>query len=272
MKSNNNFDQLKNFLNEQVDFYNRNEFIENDPICIPHLFTKKEDIEVSGFFAATFAWGIRKSIINNGTKLMLMMDNAPHDFVLNATKKDLIPFKTFVHRTFNGTDCINFIYSLRKIYINHGGLEKVFTDGLRLIYNEKTKITEPVFHPPLAYSIHHFRKLFLDTHLTSRTKKHVADPLANSTAKRICMYLRWMVRSDNSGVDFGLWKSFSPALLHCPLDVHSGRIARELGLLMRVQNDWKAVVELTNQLKKFDATDPVKYDFALFGIGVNKGI
>jgi uncharacterized protein (TIGR02757 family) len=247
--------------------YNSLVFIENDPIFIPHQFSKKEDIEISGFFAATLAWGIRKAIINNGTKLMLLMDNTPYAFVTGADKSDLKVFKKFVHRTFNGTDCIQFIELLKRIYCDEGGLEKVFTDGLNQIPEQKI-IQAGQYSQPLAYSIHYFRKKFLFDLIDTRIKKHVADPMTNSTTKRICMYLRWMVRNDKQGVDFGLWKNISPSLLHCPLDVHSGRVARELGLLKRSQNDWKAVVELTDNLKLFDASDPVKYDFALFGSGV----
>lgn len=261
------FIELKSFLDDQVVHYNCLTFVENDPIYIPHQFSKKEDIEISGFFAATLAWGNRKSIITSGTKLMLLMDNEPFAFVAQADKSDLKLFKKFVHRTFNGNDSFQFTIQLKRIYADFGGLENVFTDGLKQLPDQKL-ISVTTFSQPLAYSIHHFRKVFLGDLIDTRIKKHVADPLSNSTAKRICMYLRWMVRHDQKGVDFGLWKNISPALLHCPLDVHSGRVARELGLLKRTQNDWKAVVELTDNLKLLDAADPVKYDFALFGSGV----
>ncbi len=247
---------LKKFLDEKVDLYNRPEFIEADPISIPHRFSKKEDIGISGFFAATIAWGQRPVILKNANQLMEMMDNSPHDFILNHSKKELKPFSTFVHRTHNGTDCIYFISSLKNIYNKHGGLEKVFTDGF-------TTATA-------AYSITKFRELFFSIPHPSRTKKHIADPLANSSAKRLCMYLRWMVRKDKRGVDFGIWKNILPSQLACPLDLHSARVARSLSLLARKQNDWKAVMELTEKLKQFDPVDPVKYDFALFGLGINE--
>ena len=259
--------ELKSFLDEQVMHYNSLSFVENDPVFIPHQFSKKEDIEISGFFAATLAWGNRKSIITNGSKLMLLMDNLPFIFLTQADKSDLKLFKKFVHRTFNGNDCFQFIMQLKRIYMDKGGLEKVFTEGLKLLPEQKTT-TAFIANQPLAHSIHHFRKVFLGELIDTRIKKHVADPVSNSTAKRICMYLRWMVRNDEHGVDFGLWKNISPSLLHCPLDVHSGRVAREMGLLQRSQNDWKAVVELTDNLKILDGGDPVKYDFALFGSGV----
>lgn len=259
--------EQKNFLEEQVLHYNNPAFIINDPIFIPHQFNKKEDIEISGFFAATLAWGIRKAIITNGLKLMLLMDNQPFSFVTQADPSDMKLFKKFVHRTFNGNDCVQFVERLKVIYSEHDGLENVFTKGLTQHPDSSLKSTL-IFNQPLAYSIHHFRKIFLGSLITDRLKKHVADPMSNSTAKRICMYLRWMVRKDNCGVDFGIWKNYSAVHLHCPLDVHSGRVARELGLLTRPQNDWKAVVELTNNLKQLDGEDPVKYDFALFGAGV----
>ncbi len=260
--------ELKQFLDEQVVYYNSRAFIENDPIYIPHQFSKKEDIEISGFFAATLAWGIRKAIITNSQKLLLLMDNKPHEFIMEASSKDLKLFKKFVHRTFNGDDCVHFIKRLKVIYTEHGGLENVFINGLTQLPDCSSKSALD-FNQPVAHSIHHFRKIFLGDLLTSRLKKHVADPIANSTAKRLCMYLRWMVRKDKNGVDFGCWETISPSVLMCPLDVHSGRVARELGLLTRSQNDWKAVVELTNNLKQLDVDDPIKYDFALFGSGVN---
>lgn len=247
---------LKEFLDEKYIQFNRPEFITSDPISIPHQFTKKEDIEIAGFLAATIAWGNRKSIITNANKLVQWMDYAPHDFILNADTAYLANFQKFVHRTFNGVDCVFFLQSLQNIYTKHGGMEKVFTKGI------KKGDTD------VANAITHFRQVFFSVDYPARTGKHVSNPTEGSSAKRLCMYLRWMVRNDNLGVDFGLWKSISPALLCLPLDVHTGNVARKLGILQRKQNDWRAVIEVTNALKAFDPTDPVKYDFALFGLGV----
>ena len=246
--------ELKEFLDEKAAYYDRPQFIESDPIQIPHAFNQKEDIEVAGFLVATIAWGNRKSIINNGIKLMDLMGNSPFDFVMNHSKKDLKPLSHFVHRTFNGKDLRYFLIALRHIYLEHHGLEQLFTK-----HAEKDS---------LQSSIHEFRKVFFSlTHLP-RTEKHVSDPLKNSAAKRINMYLRWMVRPNDTGVDFGIWKSLTPAKLSCPLDVHSGNVARKLNLLERKQNDGKALAELDHALRKLDPLDPVKYDFALFGLGV----
>jgi uncharacterized protein (TIGR02757 family) len=248
--------ELKDFLDEKVLLYNQPHFIELDPISIPHLFTKKEDIEISGFFAATIAWGQRPTILRNAEKLMQWMDNSPYDFVINFEEEDLKPFKAFVHRTFNGSDCINFLKALQNIYRNHGGLSELFTISLNEGHND------------LKESIVFCRNRFFELPHMKRTEKHFSNPADGSACKRINMFLRWMVRRDNKGVDFGIWKQISPSLLVCPLDVHSGRIARKLGLLKRKQNDWKAAIELTQKLRKFDSSDPVKYDFALFGLGV----
>ena len=246
--------ELKAFLDEKVHLYNKPDFIESDPIQIPHLFTNKEDIEIAGFLAATIAWGNRKMIISNAHKMMALMGNSPFDFVMSHKDHHLEPLQSFVHRTFNGSDFTCFIASLKNLYNDHGGMEAVFArhtdDG------------------NLQHAIHHFRKYFFEDTLQQRTLKHVSDPLAGSAAKRINMYLRWMVRNDNAGVDFGIWKSISPSLLSCPLDVHSGNVARKLGLLSRKQNDAKALAELDKSLREMDAKDPVKYDFALFGLGV----
>jgi uncharacterized protein (TIGR02757 family) len=244
--------ELKEFLEEKVEKYNRPFFIESDPISIPRNFTKKEDIEIAGFLAATIAWGQRVTIIKNANRLMELMDNSPHDFIIHAGKKDLKNFEGFVHRTFNSMDAVFFIRSLQNIYLNHGGLEKVF------ISYEKKDV--------LLHAITNFRKTFFSISHPSRTKKHISSPMDNSSAKRICMYLRWMARKDKKGVDFGIW-DLSPSLLMCPLDIHSGNVARKLALLKRTQNDWKAVEELTAELRKMDPKDPVKYDFALFGLG-----
>jgi len=249
--------ELKDFLDEKVLQYNTLEFIESDPVQIPHLFTQKEDIEIAGFLSATIAWGNRKMIIKNSHNMMQLMGNAPYDFVMLHSDKDLQALETFVHRTFNGTDFSSFIRSLKYIYQHHGGLEAVFSKNQQADSMQK--------------SIHEFKKLFFEIPHLNRTQKHVSDPVNNSAAKRINMYLRWMIRQDNKGVDLGIWKSISPAALSCPLDVHSGNVARKLSLLTRKQNDGKAVAELDLQLRKLDSKDPVKYDFALFGLGVFEG-
>ncbi|MGQ2984096.1 TIGR02757 family protein [Flavobacterium sp.] len=250
-------DDLKAFLDEKVLLYNKPDFIDSDPIQIPHLFTQKEDVEIAGFLAATIAWGNRKMIISNAKKMVALMGNSPYDFVMGHEKHQLEQLDTFVHRTFNGSDFVTFIKALRHIYQNHGGLEAVFAR------HQKDESLQP--------AIHEFKKVFFEIEHQNRTHKHVSDPLAGSAAKRINMYLRWMIRNDTTGVDLGLWKSISPSLLSCPLDVHSGNVARKLGVLTRKQNDAKALAELDAALRKMDASDPVKYDFALFGLGVFEG-
>ncbi|GAB1858263.1 TIGR02757 family protein [Flavobacteriaceae bacterium MHTCC 0001] len=249
--------ELKDFLDAKVAQYNNPKFIESDPIQIPHQFSKKEDIEISGFLTATIAWGNRKSIINNAKRLMLLLDNAPFDFIMHHSTSDLEKLNPFVHRTFNGTDCKQFIKSLQHIYINYGGLERIFAT-----YAKANSLQD---------AISKFKTHFFEIEHLERTKKHVSDPLKNSAAKRINMFLRWMARQDNTGVDFGIWKSISPSQLSCPLDVHSGNVARKLGLLKRKQNDAKALLELDKNLRRLDKNDPVKYDFALFGLGVFEG-
>lgn len=249
--------ELKEFLDTKVALYNHPKFIESDPIQIPHQFTKKEDIEIAAFLSATIAWGNRKSIINNANKMMELLDHSPFEFVTKHQESDLEQLEPFVHRTFNGSDFIQFIKSLKHIYQNHQGLESVFAN-----YAEKTSLQQ---------SIHQFKSVFFEIPHLERTKKHVSDPLKKSAAKRINMFLRWMVRNDNNGVDFGIWTSLSPSQLSCPLDVHSGNVARKLGLLKRKQNDGKALAELDKALRRLDPKDPVKYDFALFGLGVFEG-
>nr|WP_282043023.1 TIGR02757 family protein [Winogradskyella flava] len=249
--------ELKAFLDEKVQLYNHPKFIESDPIQIPHQFSKKEDIEIAGFLTATIAWGNRKSIINNAKRMMILLDHSPFEFVMQHQDSDLEALQPFVHRTFNGDDFMQFIKSLKHIYAEHDGLEAVFAK-----YAQKASFQQ---------SIHAFKTLFFEQPHLERTKKHVSDPLKNSAAKRINMYLRWMVRNDNAGVDFGIWKSLSPSQLSCPLDVHSGNVARKLGLLKRKQNDAKALAELDKNLRQLDPNDPVKYDFALFGLGVFEG-
>ncbi|PDS23319.1 TIGR02757 family protein [Flavobacterium branchiophilum] len=246
--------ELKEFLDEKVHLYNRPQFIESDPIAIPHQFSVKEDIEIAAFLSATIAWGNRKMIIKNAQNMIDLLDQSPFDFVKNHHETDLKKLEQFVHRTFNGHDFIVFIKGLQHLYNQHNGLESVFYDTQKT-YNIQEKITL-------------LKKLFFEIPHTSRTQKHISDPSKQSAAKRLNMFLRWMVRQDNCGVDFGIWKSISPSLLSCPLDVHSGNVARKLGLLTRTQNDAKALAELDKNLKILDPNDPVKYDFALFGLGV----
>ncbi|KAA2217131.1 MULTISPECIES: TIGR02757 family protein [Maribacter] len=246
--------ELKEFLDQKVIEYNNPKFLESDPIQIPHRFNQKEDIEISGFLTATIAWGNRKSIINNAQRMMDLIGNSPYDFVLNHTLADLDALESFVHRTFNGNDLVYFIRSLKNIYENHGGLEGIFTQN-----QGKTSL-----QPTISL----FKERFFELPFERRTAKHVSDPLKGSAAKRINMYLRWMVRNANTQVDFGLWQHIPASKLSCPLDVHSGNVARKLKLLKRKQNDAKALAELDRNLRKLDPVDPVKYDFALFGLGV----
>ncbi|MFS4455555.1 TIGR02757 family protein [Maribacter sp. 2304DJ31-5] len=246
--------ELKDFLNAKVELYNNPKFLESDPLQIPHRFSKKEDIETCAFLTATIAWGNRKSIINNASKLMKLMDENPYDFILNHTDADLDSLQNFVHRTFNDRDLTYFIKSLKNIYTVHGGLESIFTD-----YQNKHS---------LQMAISRFKEVFFELPHENRTTKHVSDPKKGSAAKRINMFLRWMVRDNTTGVDFGLWKDIPTSILSCPLDVHSGNVARKLNLLKRKQNDAKALSELDKNLRELDSNDPVKYDFALFGLGV----
>ena len=248
-------DELKDFLDKKVDQYNRPEFIIQDPVSIPHQFTRKEDIEIAGFLTATISWGTRMSIVHNASRLMQLMDYEPYQFVTECGQDDLATFHRFVHRTFNGDDCIFFITSLKNIYLHYGGLEKVFNEKITKGHSTKEAIL-------------YFRKIFFDLPHPLHVEKHVADPSKNASAKRINMFLRWMIRHDKGGVDFGLWKKIPPSELFCPLDIHSGNVSRKLGLLRRKANDWKSVEELTDRLRTFDPVDPVKYDFALFGLGI----
>lgn len=252
-----NKSELKEFLDEKVELYNNPNFIESDPIQIPHLFSLKEDVEIAGFLSATISWGNRKMIISNAHKMMEIMGNAPFDFVMSHTENDLNKLDHFVHRTFNGTDCKTFITALQHIYKNHGGLEAVFAQN-----QSENSMQE---------SISKFKSVFFEIPHQYRTQKHISNPLNNSAAKRLNMWLRWNCRQDQKGVDLGIWKSIHPSKLSCPLDVHSGNVARKLGLLTRKQNDGKALAELDANLRKLDPLDPVKYDFALFGLGVFEG-
>lgn len=246
--------ELKEFLDEKVLQYNRPTFIESDPIQIPHQFSIKEDVEISAFLTATIAWGNRKSILNNSKKLMDLLDNAPYDFVMNATEDDLASLTGFVHRTFNSDDLTYFIKALRHLYTTRGGLEATFSEHSTATSTQA--------------AISAFKSAFFSLPHLPRTQKHVSDPLKNSAAKRINMFLRWMVRDNGTGVDLGIWKTIPTSALSCPLDVHSGNVARKLKLLKRKQNDGKALAELDQALRKLDPKDPVKYDFALFGLGV----
>jgi uncharacterized protein (TIGR02757 family) len=253
-----NFSELKQFLDEKVELYNTPSFIESDPISIPHQFDLKEDIEIIGFLISTIAWGNRKMILKSGNYLASILGNSPYDFIMNYGETDSALLRNFKHRTFNSFDLDFFITALKNIYTKHKDLENVFSSPIN---SDITTMYGP---------IENFRNIFFDTVEVAkfRTYKHVASPAKGSASKRLNMYLRWMVRQDKKGVDFGIWKSISPSLLSCPLDVHSGNVGRALGLLPRKQNDWKAVMELDANLRKMDATDPVKYDFALFGLGV----
>lgn len=246
--------ELKEFLDYKVDQFNRPTFIELDPISIPHQFSQKEDIEIAAFLTATISWGNRKAILSAANQMMNLMGESPYDFIMNYSNHDSDRITQFYYRTFNGADFSYFLQANRNIYLNHGGLENLFTDLTSTLSVQE--------------SISQFKNIFFELPHPQRTLKHVSDPLAGSAAKRINMMLRWLVRNDNKGVDFGLWKGINPAKLSIPLDVHSGNTARKLGLLSRKQNDAKAVVELDTVIRELDPIDPAKYDFALFGLGV----
>ncbi len=247
-------DQLYDLLEKKYFEFSRLNFIDDDPISIPHKFSKKEDIEISGFLTAIISWGQRKTIINNANRLLEIMDHAPADFIRNHQEIDLEKAIGFVHRTFNADDLMYFFTALQEIYKNSGGLEQEFTVNKAVDNSGR---------------LSNFKKSFFKLEHLKRTEKHIADPLKGSTAKRINMYLRWMVRTNKEGIDFGIWKTMNPSDLMLPLDIHTSTVGRKLGLLKRKQNDWKAVNEITTQLRLFDAKDPIKYDFALFGMGIN---
>jgi uncharacterized protein (TIGR02757 family) len=247
--------KLKSFLDPKVDLYNRPSFIKNDPISIPHHFTKKQDIEIAGLFAAVFAWGNRITIINKCRELLQLMDHAPHQFIRQHEEKDLKRLWHFKHRTFQAADLLYFVKFLQQHYSRNESLENAFTGGL-----SKNSIT-------IEEGLNGFRKYFFVFEHEKRTEKHIASPELKSTCKRLNLYLRWMVRKDTNGVDFGIWKKISPSQLICPIDLHVARVARKLGILKRKQTDWQAAVELTEFLRALDKDDPVKYDFALFGLG-----
>ena len=246
--------ELKEFLDYKVDEFNRPEFIELDPISIPHQFSLKEDIEIAAFLTATISWGNRKAILGAANQMMQIMGESPYDFIMNCGDYKSDRISNFYYRTFNGVDFSYFLESIKNIYVNHGGLERIFNE-LTASYTIQESISE-------------FKNIFFKLPHPNRTQKHVSDPISGSAAKRINMMLRWLIRKDNKGVDFGLWEEISPSKLSIPLDVHSGNTARKLGLLARKQNDAKAVSDLDSILREFDPTDPVKYDFALFGLGV----
>jgi len=245
--------ELKGFLDEKVVKFNQPTFIETDPIQVPRKFTLKEEIEIAGFLTATIAWGNRTAIIKNAERLMFLMGNQPFDFILNASTSEINQLKHFIHRTFNGKDCIYFIHSLRNIYQYHGGLQAVFEKGFKIENSVKSSLT-------------YFYEIFFELS-GERTRKHISNVQKGSSGKRLNMFLRWMIRDDKCGVDFGIWNGIPVSELMLPLDVHTGNVGRKLGILHRKSNDWKAVEEITNSLRKFDSADPVKYDFALFGLG-----
>jgi uncharacterized protein (TIGR02757 family) len=251
--------ELKDFLDQKVAEYNQPGFITYDPVSIPHRFSKKQDIEIAGFIAAALAWGQRKTIINKCGELLAMMDNAPYDFVLHHSDADLKTLLGFKHRTFNDIDTLYFVAFFRWFYKQHESLEEAFTIG----WKEDEDIMEK-----LLGNFHDF--FFRLPDAPQRTRKHIATPKRKSACKRINMFLRWMVRSDDKGVDFGIWKTIKPYQLICPCDLHVDRVGRKLGLIERKQTDWQTAVELTAKLREFDPQDPVKYDFALFGMGVEE--
>jgi uncharacterized protein (TIGR02757 family) len=247
--------EIKEFLDEKYEQYNKPDFIETDPIRIPHLFSDYRDIEIAGFLTATIAWGNRNTIIKNGLRLMQLMDNTPYDFIKNSDESGNKYFRDFKHRTFNNDDTVYFIKSLKNIYKKHGSIKSVFENS----YKETGDLKNAIIN---------FRRVFFEIPPPQHTLRHVSDVAKRAAAKRINMFLRWMVRKDRSGVDFGIWDNIPPSALYIPLDVHTGSVSRKLGLLKRKQNDWVAVDELTSILRSFDRDDPVKYDFALFGLGI----
>ena len=250
---------LRQWLDQKVESYNHPSFISSDPISVPHRYTLLQDIEIAGFFAAIMAWGQRKTIINKANELMLLMDNSPHQFLMQHQEKDRKRFLAFKHRTFQPDDVIFLIDVLQRFYQHHDSLEDAFADSIK-------EGDDDVYHGLSGF----YNLIFDHPVVMERTRKHIATPVQKSACKRLNMYLRWMVRQDDKGVDFGLWKRISPSQLVVPLDLHVGNVARKLGLLDRKINDWQAAKELTGRLKEFDPIDPVKYDFALFGVGINE--
>jgi uncharacterized protein (TIGR02757 family) len=249
--------EIKAFLEYKYLQYNTPSFIECDPISIPHRFSESRDREISGFLTAAIAWGRRDLILRSSKMMLELMDNSPFQFIVNANEEELLRFSRFVHRTFNGNDCIYFIRGLRHIYSHYDNMEDVIVEGMQKTGSVRDGLS-------------YLRRIFFSLPHETRNEKHFADVTGGAAGKRLNMFLRWMVRKDNKGVDFGIWKKLDPSILYIPLDLHSGNTARRLGLLTRKMNDWKAVEELTSVLREFDPSDPVKYDFALFGIGVNE--
>ncbi len=249
--------QLKEFLDRKVDEYNQPSFIKSDPICIPHSFKQQQDIEIAGFFAAVFAWGNRTAIIQKCRELMQRMDNAPFDFIQYHEERHLKQLLGFKHRTFNDTDLLYFVSFLQHHYKSSTSLETAFSRWIQLGDKDTSNVLTGFYH-----------YFFSMEHVPARTRKHIASPERKSTCKRLSMFLRWMVRNDGRGVDFGLWKQLNPSQLVCPVDLHVGRVTRRFNLLQRQQTDWQAALELTAHLKELDPIDPVKYDFALFGLGI----
>lgn len=250
------FKKIKNLLDERIELYNKKSFIEKDPICIPHRFQKKQDIEIAGFFAAIFAWGNRTTIIHKSDLFLNLMGMAPADFVLNFEESDLKPFLAFKHRTFNASDAIFYLHFFKDFYSAHPSLEHFFASASQ---------------KPIEEGLNNFYGAVCShPYFQKRNAKHISAPFKKSRCKRLNMFLRWMVRKDNQGVDFGIWKSVRPADLLCPLDVHVEKVARKLGLIKRKASDWQSVLELTENLKLFDPNDPVKYDFALFGLSTEE--
>lgn len=286
------FQTLKDFLDLKVDLYNRLDFIENDPICIPHKFTLKQDIEIMGFWSAMLAWGQRKTIINKCNELIQLMDGAPYDFIINHKDTDLKRFAGFKHRTFNDTDTLYFVEFFKQHFAKHDSLESAFVPALKSQkiplfrddfvgnisdesganrYSSSPCFVSEMESHLVANSLNFFRSYFFSLpDFPGRTIKHVSSPLQKSACKRLNMFLRWMVRNDDRGVDFGIWKSIRPADLICPTDLHVERVARKLKLITRKQVDWQTAIELTQNLRQFDPTDPIKYDFALFGLGIEE--
>jgi uncharacterized protein (TIGR02757 family) len=249
---------LRKLLDERVALYDTPAFIPADPISIPHRFSKKQDIEIAGFFAATLAWGIRTTIINNCTRLMQWMDGAPHDFILHHQPEDLKKMLGFAHRTFNATDLLYFIETLQRHYQQYSSLEDAFMP--------QKSFEEDNVGPALI----HFHNYFFSGEHPERTRKHVSTPARGSACKRLCMFLRWMVRKDDAGVDFGIWKKISPAQLVCPMDVHVARVAHRLGLIADEKANWRSALELTDTLRQWRPEDPAVYDYALFGLGAEE--
>ncbi|MXV53314.1 TIGR02757 family protein [Pedobacter sp. HMF7647] len=280
---------IKSFLDAKVDQYNRPEFIDNDPIVIPHAYSRKQDIEIMAFFASILAWGQRKTIINKCRELAERMNSSPYDFIVNHQEADLASLIGFKHRTFNDTDLLYFVHFLNYHYQQFDSLEDAFLpedessefrkEFLDMGTTETASLSSPVcYNSQLINSpdnvgpmLNHFRSYFFSLpDFPRRTVKHISSPTQKSTCKRLNMFLRWMVRADDKGVDFGIWKRISPSQLVCPCDLHVDRIARKLGLISRKQTDWATAIELTQNLRELDPADPVKYDFALFGLGVEE--